>query len=254
MIHYSRGLSLSWCFRYVASLCLATGILTSGCTNAPPQAEARAAVGEGTSAGADPKVNQSFYKPDLQVWSARFEGESRELYRKRVEIIAASGAKPGMTVADVGAGTGLFTILLGRQVQPGGQVIAAEISQSFAEAILQRASQENLQNISSVISTHTETKLPVSSVDLVFTADTYHHFEQVTLILKSIRQALKPGGRLIVVDFERIPGVTAKQTFDHVRAGKDTVIQEVTSAGFQLREEVKALGLKDNYYLVFDRT
>jgi predicted methyltransferase len=250
----SRHPLLNGIFWLGTEFCLAAAIFSAGCTNVPRQAEARAAVGEGTSTGADPKVNQSFYKPDLQVWSTRFEGESRELYRKRAEIIAASGAKSGMTVADVGAGTGLFTMLLGKQVLPNGKVIATEISQSFAEAILQRANQEKLPNISSVISTHTETKLPENSVDLVFTADTYHHFEQVTPILNSIRKALRPGGWLIVVDFERIPGVTAKQTFDHVRAGKETVIQEITSTGFRLREEVKTLGLKDNYYLVFERT
>ncbi len=254
MYRSSRNSLQSVCFRLLAGLGLAAGIFASGCANAPTQAEARAAVGAGTSAGADPKVNQSFYEPDLQVWSNRFEGESRELYRKRAEIVAASGVKPGMTVADVGAGTGLFTMLLGKQVLPGGQVIAVEISQSFAEAILRRANREKLQNISSVVGTHTDIRLPEGSVDLIFTTDTYHHFEQVTPILQSIRRALKPGGRLLVVDFERIPGVTQKRTLDHVRAGKETVIQETTAAGFRLREEVKALRLKDNYFLVFERT
>ncbi len=253
MIRSLRDVLPSVFFRLFAGLCLAAGIFVSGCANAPTQAEARAAVGAGTLAGADPKVNQSYYEPDLQLWSNRFEGESRELYRKRAEIVAASGARPGMTVADVGAGTGLFTMLLGKQVLPGGQVIAVEISQSFAKAILRRANQEKLQNISSVVSTHTDTRLTEGSVDLIFTADTYHHFEQVTPILQSVRRALKPGGRLIIVDFERIPGITPKQTLDHVRAGKETVIQEVTSAGFRLREEVKAPGLKDNYYLLFER-
>lgn len=59
---------------------------------------------------------------------------------------------------------------------------------------------------------------------------------------------------MIVVDFERIPGVTPKRTLDHVRAGEETVIEEITAAGFRLREEVRTLGLKDNYYLVFERT
>jgi predicted methyltransferase len=75
----------------------------------------------------------------------------------------------------------------------------------------------------------------------------------VAPVLASIRQSLRPGGRFIVIDFERIPGVTPKSRLDHVRAGKETVIEEITASGFRLREEVKTLGLKDNYYLVFER-
>jgi predicted methyltransferase len=198
-------------------------------------------------------VNQAFYKPDFPAWTNRFEGESRELYRKRAAIVAASGLQPGMTIADVGAGTGLFTMLLARGVEPGGKVVAVEISRPFAEAILRRASDEKLRNVSALIGTHTDTTLPAGSVDVIFTADTYHHFEQVASVLRSLRHALKPRGRLIIVDFERIPGVTPKRTLDHVRAGKETVIAEITSAGFRLREEVRTLGLVDNYYLVFER-
>ena len=66
-------------------------------------------------------------------------------------------------------------------------------------------------------------------------------------------RVLKPGGRFIVLDFERIPGVSPPSRLDHVRAGKETVIEEVTASGFRLREEVKTLGLKDNYFLVFER-
>jgi predicted methyltransferase len=81
----------------------------------------------------------------------------------------------------------------------------------------------------------------------------YHHFEQVAATLASIKRALKAGGRFIVVDFERIPGVSSESTLKHVRAGKETVIEEVLAAGFKLREEVKSLGLKTNYYLIFER-
>jgi predicted methyltransferase len=232
---------------------LAVSLLGFGCADAPSVPEARIAVKEATSQGASPKVNQAFYAPDFPLWKNRFEGESRELYRKRTEIVAASGARPGMTIADVGAGTGLFTMLFARQVLPHGSVIAVEISRPFAEAILRRAGEEHLQNVSTVIGTHTGSNLPAGVVDIVFTADTYHHFEHTRPILGSLHHALKPGGHLIVVDFERIPGFTPQRTLDHVRAGKETVIREVTSAGFRLRDELKSLGLKDNYYLVFER-
>jgi SAM-dependent methyltransferase len=232
---------------------LAILAIAAGCANEPAGPQARIASGPATTAGADPAVNQQFYKPDLKVWTERFEGESREIYHLREKIVAASGARAGMTVADVGAGTGFFAMMFARRVAPGGRVIAVEISQPFADAIERRAKNELLANVAAIVGSHTDTRLPADSADIVFASDTYHHLEQVGPILSSIRRALKPGGILIIVDFERIPGVTPKRTLDHVRAGKETVIQEVTGAGFRLREEKRELGLRENYYLVFDK-
>lgn len=206
-----------------------------------------------TPAGADPKINERFYDPKPGEWTPRFEGESREIYARRSDIVAASGVKPGMTVADVGAGSGFMAILFARKVGTDGKVIAAEVSKVFAAAIAERAKNEGLQNLTTVIGTQTETGLPADSVDIVFTSDVYHHFEQVAATLASIKRSLKPSGRFIVVDFERIPGVSSESTLKHVRAGKETVIEEVLAAGFRLREEVKSLGLKANYYLIFER-
>ena len=204
--------------------------------------------------GADPSINKGFREEaDPAVWLGRFEGESREIYAKRAEIVEASGAAPGMTVADLGAGTGLFTMLFARRVAPGGSVVAVDISQPFLQAIAKRAAQEGVTNVTTRPGTQTDTQLGEGRVDLVFTSDVYHHFEQVAPILESIRKALKPGGRFIVLDFERIPGVTPQRTLDHVRAGKAEVVREVEGGGFKLVREVTNLGLKQNYYLVFEK-
>lgn len=202
--------------------------------------------------GADPKINERFLNPGPE-WQERFEGESREIYARRSDIVTASGVKPGMSVADVGAGSGFLAMLFAKQVGPSGRVVAAEISKVFAAAITERAKREGITNLSAVVGTQTETGLPANSMDIVITTDVYHHFEQVAAVLNSIRRALKPGGRFIIIDFERIPGVTPQSTLDHVRAGKDTVIEEVLAAGFKLKEEVKSLNLKTNYYLIFER-
>lgn len=223
-------------------------LFTLGALGAFAPARAQLAV-----PGADPKINARFYDADAGEWVTRFEGESREIYVKRNALVAAAGVKPGMTVADVGAGSGFMAMLFAKAVGPTGSVIASEISKPFALAIALRAKHEGIGNISTVIGTQTDTGLPAERVDIVFTSDVYHHFEQVAPTLASIKRALKPGGRFIVVDFERIPGVTPQGTLDHVRAGKQTVIEEVLAAGFKLREEVKTLGLRDNYYLIFER-
>jgi predicted methyltransferase len=233
---------------------LLTAVLLSATASAQSAApEARIAAPSGTGAGAAPGINQQFYEPDIGVWTQRFEGESREIYAQRVQIVSASGVAPGMTVADVGAGTGLFAMLFARAVEPKGRVIASDISKPFTQLILKRAAAEGLGNVSAVVATHTDTQLEKGSIDIVFTSDTYHHLERVEPVLTSIYNALRPGGRFIVVDFERIPGVTSQRTLNHVRASKETVMQEITAAGFRLREDVRLAGLKENYYLIFER-
>ena len=224
-------------------------LVAAGCAaQQPVQQPAATATGS-----TDPELNSRFYDADPADWAQRFEGESREIYRQRNSIVAASGAASGMTVADVGAGTGLFTMLFARQVGPGGRVIAVDISKPFLASIAKRAAEAGQKNVSTLLGTHTDVRLPAGSVDIVFTSDTYHHFEQPVPVLASIRQALKPGGRLIVIDFERIPGVSAPSTLEHVRAGKETVINEINAAGFRLLGEVTNAGLKQNYYLIFEK-
>ncbi len=202
--------------------------------------------------GAKPEINSPFLgNPDVARWKKGFENEDREVYRKRKEILAATGVKPGMAVADVGAGTGLFTMLFARAVSPSGRVYAVDISQAFIEHIGERAKAEGLDNVTTILTKGTETELPEASVDLVYTCDTYHHFEHPGETLQSIRKALKPGGRMVVIDFEKIPGQTHQQRIDHTRADKQTAIREIEAAGFRFVEEKKLM--QENYFVVFQR-
>ena len=226
-------------------------LLLAAASGAPALSQTRVAAAAVT--GADPAINSRFYKADAGVWAERFEGESREIYRQRASIVTASGINSGMTVADVGAGTGLFTMLFARQVGAGGRVIAVDISPSFLESIATRAKIEGLSNVGTLLGAHNDVRLPEGAADVVFTSDTYHHFEQVAPILASIHRALKPGGRFVVIDFERIPGVSPASRLEHVRAGRETVMEEVRAAGFRLRQEVTGVGLSDNYYLIFEK-
>jgi ubiquinone/menaquinone biosynthesis C-methylase UbiE len=201
--------------------------------------------------GAPSGVNAPFRNPDVQRWQSSLESEGREVYAKRNEILAATAAKPGMAVADVGAGTGLFTRLFAQAVKPG-RVYAVDISQAFVDHILQTSRAQGLDNVTGIVSDGADTSLPEASVDLVFISDTYHHFEHPRETLASIRKALRPGGRMVVIDFERIPGVTSKQRIDHVRADKETVIREIEAAGFRFVEERKLM--RENYFVTFSRS
>jgi ubiquinone/menaquinone biosynthesis C-methylase UbiE len=195
--------------------------------------------------------NDKFLKSDLDVaaWAERFEKPGREVYDKRKEIVAAAKLAKGGAVADVGAGTGLFTMLFAQEVGPKGKVYAVEISPRFLEHLGKRARQAGAKQVQVVRGTETSVTLPPASVDLVFLCDTYHHFEKPQQTLASIRRALRPGGVLMVVDFKREPGKTAAWITEHVRAGQKEVTAEIEAAGFGKAEEVPLL--KENYLLRF---
>lgn len=116
-----------------------------------------------------------------------------------------------------------------------------------------RAAENHYENVKVVLSRADSIYLPENSVDIVFICDTYHHFEFHEAMLESIHQALRPGGKLILIDFERIPGKTREWLLGHVRAGKEQFKKEVVKAGFQFKEEIKIKGFKENYFLCFER-
>jgi predicted methyltransferase len=106
-----------------------------------------------------------------------------------------------------------------------------------------------MRNVSAVVGNGTEVGLPDASVDLAYLSDVYHHFEHPAETLASIRKALKPQGRMVVIDYQRIPGKTPKARFEHVRIDKRGAIQEIEAAGFKLVEDKKLM--RENYFLVF---
>jgi predicted methyltransferase len=201
--------------------------------------------------GADQDINRPYQDPDYAQWVERFERPGREVYDRREAIVLASGIKSGMHVADIGAGTGLFTLLFARTVDKAGRIYAVDISRTFLNNIERRAKTEGFANVTAIVNNQTDTGLPPGSIDLAFVCDTYHHFEQPRAILASIHRALRPGGSLVVIDFERIEGKSSAWVLGHVRAEKKSVIQEIDAAGFRLTSDEKLL--KENFFLRFTK-
>jgi predicted methyltransferase len=199
-----------------------------------------------------PGVNRHYENPDWSAWVARFERPDREVYARRRAIVAATGLRPGMTVADIGAGTGLFTRLFAPEVGPGGKVYAVDISPTFIENILRTSREQGLANVEGIVNTPRDVSLPPASIDLAFLSNTYHHFEYPQSMLASIHRALRRGGRLIVIDFRKQPGISSRWVMGHVRTNRETVIREIHAAGYRLLED-KPL-LYSNYFLVFQKT
>lgn len=205
--------------------------------------------------GAPPSINDRYRDPKLEVasWTKRFEGESREVYRERLRVVSALDLKPGMTVADVGSGTGLFVAYLAKAVGPTGRVIGVDIVPKFVAFIEERARKAGFRNVTAQLGGQSDVRLKAGSVDLVFICDTYHHFEKPAAILATIRAALKPGGRLVVVDYHRIEGRSRPFIMGHVRAGKETFAAEIAAAGFKRLPDPKTPWLYENYMIAFRR-
>jgi ubiquinone/menaquinone biosynthesis C-methylase UbiE len=198
-----------------------------------------------------PGINKPFENPDVKEFIDKFEAESREIAARSKEIVAACQLKPGMAVADVGAGTGLFTRKFASAVGPKGKVYAVDIAPPFLTHIAETCKQSNLKNVQTVLCDQFTTKLPRNAVDLVFICDTYHHFEFPHRTLESIHEALRPGGRVVLIDFERIEGKSRPWVLGHVRAGKEVFVSEVKAAGFKVIGEEKFL--KENYLVRFEK-
>jgi len=206
-------------------------------------------------ASVKPGINDAFVDPDMDVdeFVRRFEVESRDIVVARFEILKATGLEPGMDVVDIGAGTGLFMEPFAEAVGPEGTVYAIDISEPFVDHLAERAEAGGLTQVRARLCSADSIDLPPASVDKAFVCDVYHHFEYPDATLASIYGAVRPGGELIVVDFERIPGVTSEWLMQHVRAGKDVFTAEIEGAGFELVEEVPIDGLDENYFLRFRR-
>jgi ubiquinone/menaquinone biosynthesis C-methylase UbiE len=223
---------------------LAAATLTLGCAVADEAASEPPAVA--------PHLNDHYRDANPERWRRVFESQGREVFDQRFRIVQATGVRPGMDVADVGAGTGFFSMLFARAVGPEGTVYAVDISPTFGAAIRERSAEFRVDNVETIVNDQQSTHLPPGSVDLVFLSDTYHHFEYPRAMLASIREALRPGGELAVIDFHRKQGASSTWVMSHVRLGRDEAVDEIEAAGFELIGEEDFL--RENYFLRFRRT
>jgi ubiquinone/menaquinone biosynthesis C-methylase UbiE len=201
------------------------------------------------------EMNKRFADPnaDIGQFVERFESEARDIYVKRQDITRAVGLRRGDAVADIGAGTGLFTQLFAEQVGPKGTVYAVDIGPAFLKHIAEQAKKLGREQIiKTVLNTQNSTELPAGSIDVGFLCDTYHHFDHPKKMLASIHRALRPGGRLVVIDFD-----LRKDSGDFVkkraRAAKEVYYREIVAAGFEQTDVKNAPTIKDNFYAEFRR-
>jgi ubiquinone/menaquinone biosynthesis C-methylase UbiE len=198
---------------------------------------------------ANPGINRHYENANVTQWRGVFERDGREVWDRRDDIIRHLRLRPGSRVADIGAGTGFFTVLMAREVGQAGLVYAVDVARNFVDASVQRARDHGLSNVVGIVNDQRSVRLPPNSVDLVFISDTYHHFEYPRATMHSIHAALRPGGELVVIDFKRVAGASSPWVLGHVRAGEPRVTAEIEAAGFVLTERLDFM--RTQYYLRF---
>jgi len=150
----------------------------------------------------------------------------------------------------------LFVDSISAAIGPSGRLYAIDIVPAFLAHLREQVAEKQLANVVVVEADEHDPGLAPASVDLIFVCDVYHHVEYPLDVLPRLREALRPEGKLILVEFARIPGKTSKGMMNHVRADQQTFTREIEDAGFVLEREIGAaegLVFDENYMLVFSR-
>lgn len=168
------------------------------------------------------------------------EREGRADLEKPEVTITAMNLHDGDMVADIGAGTGFYSRRLAKAVAPSGKVYANDIQPEMLERLKELAAQEGVTNIVTVLGTEDDLKLPAKTFDWVLLVDVYHEFQQPQVMLQKIREALKPNGRVALVEY-RLEGSTASHISVEHRMSVDQVTAEWTAAGFLLERTIEDL-------------
>ena len=175
----------------------------------------------------------------------------RDKLQRPAELVRAIGVKPGMTVADVGTGVGYMLPHLSAGVGPQGKVLGEDIFDDFLAKARAAAHQAGLTNVTFVKGTEHSANLPANSVDVILALDSYHHFNYPQEMLASFKSALKPGGRLAIVEYYKREGAMGGQSaLVHIRLDDADVVKEVEAAGFALVEEHEHIP-KSQYIALF---
>jgi predicted methyltransferase len=172
--------------------------------------------------------------------AAWLEREGRDQQEKPEVVLDAMQLKEGMTVAEIGAGTGYFSRRLAKAVGATGKVYAEDIQPQMLDLLKQRAGKEGIRNIVTVLGTDTDPKLPVHGVDRLLLVDVYHEFQQPEAMLASLRDTLAPGGLVILVEY-RLEGDTASHINIKHRMSVAQVLSEWNHAGFELVNQIETL-------------
>ena len=169
-------------------------------------------------------------------WLERPERESEEAPSK---ALAALDLKPGMTVADIGAGSGYYSSRMAKLVGPTGRVYATDIQPGMIELLNRRIKSEGLTNVTTVLGAMDDPRLPLKAIDLAIMVDVYHEVQEPQIFLQRLKETFKPGGRLVLLEFRKEdPQVPILEVH---KMSVAEVKQETEAEGFVLDQVIETL-------------
>jgi SAM-dependent methyltransferase len=181
-----------------------------------------------------------------EQWAQEFDDPKRDASQKPQEVVQALALKPDAVIADIGSGTGYFSVRLAHMV-PKGRVYGVDIEPDMVKYLAERAKREGLKNLIAVTGAPGDPLLP-EKVDLILMVDTYHHIEDRDRYFRTLHDSLKPGGRIAIIDFRMDspdgPPKSARSTSDGIKA-------ELNRAGYTLVQEHAFL--PNQYFLIFEQ-
>jgi ubiquinone/menaquinone biosynthesis C-methylase UbiE len=163
----------------------------------------------------------------------------REREERCSVMLASLGARPGQTVLDMGCGNGFYTLPMAKMVGTNGRVLAVDIQPEMLVMLRARAEQEGVENITPILGSVHDPRLPAESVDLALLVDVYHEFSHPEPMLAAMRQALRPKGLLVLVEFRaEDPNVPIQPLH---KMSKDQIRKELAANGFRVAKEFDKL-------------
>ena len=200
------------------------------------------------------KANSAYKTPEGREQVARtLIAPDRDAKQKPEELVQAMSLKPGMVVADIGTGAGYMLPFLSHAVGPNGRVLAEDIQDDFLEKARGKAENEKLANVTYIKGSEADPMLPKGGVDVALALDSYHHYDYPEKMLAGIRRGLKPGGKLVIVEYYKsATAMPNGRALEHIRLDAPDVIKEIEANGFRLisrREHVK-----DSQYMLTFRS
>lgn len=176
----------------------------------------------------------------------QLEGPDRDAWQRPDQVMDALQIGEGSVVADLGAGGGWFTVRLARRVGPNGRVYAEDIQPEMIGAIQRRVQREGLRNVTTVMGTAVDPRIPEGAVDAVLIVDAYHEMEQPVILLRNLARSLKPNGVVGIINFKKDGGGPGPAMDERVEPAK--VIADAKAAGLELKRRDD---LRYQYLLTF---
>jgi len=184
---------------------------------------------------------------DSKAYIALLDDPTRDAYQKPHQVVQALALKGGERIADIGAGSGYFALRFAQHVGAAGRVYAVDVNPDMILHLNERVRDARLDNVRTVLARPADPLLADASVDLVFVCDTWHHIPDHAAYLQRLRKALRPGGRIVIVDFQRRETPVGAPM--EMRIAREDVVREFEQAGFRLAREETFLPYQ--YLLIF---